>query len=215
MLDYQKEYNIRRKLADRYYWEKTGYVPMGALYFEELGDQNYTGPQRTFVDVFKERAEKAIDPDKKLYYYKKAEAMAKELDEEKKEKERANKLAEQIEEKIRQERIRIKNIENKEERNYYTYGYDDETYNKLVEMRDKRMKENWSTIDEYKAGLKKKKEEFRENIKNSTLTLEDFGITVDENGNMFDSNGNLINPKKDENNNEDNNLNEEDDDFDF
>ena len=66
-----------------------------------------------------------------------------------------------------------------------------------------------NTIDEYKAGLKKKKEEFRENIKNSTLTLEDFGITVDENGNMFDSNGNLIKKKKDENNNEDNNLNEE------
>ena len=29
-MEYRRELSIRSKLAERYYWEKTGYIPMGA-----------------------------------------------------------------------------------------------------------------------------------------------------------------------------------------
>ena len=52
-------------------------------------------------------------------------------------------MARNIEEKIRKERIRVKNIEKKEERDFYTYGYADETYEELCRLREERMKMLW------------------------------------------------------------------------
>lgn len=142
-MEYRRELSIRSKLAERYYWEKTGYIPMGAQYDEALGDMNYTGRQRTTVDNLLAKAEKEEDPERKAYYLRRAKEVQAELDAEKEEKDSAIQVAKTIEEKIRKERIRVQNIEKKEERDYYTYGYADETYEELQRIREERMKLLW------------------------------------------------------------------------
>ena len=99
--EYRHEVNVRRRLADRYYWEKTGYIPMGVRWDEDLGDQNWTGPQRTIVDNLKMKAEKETDPERKAHYLKRAEEIAEELKNEKAEHEAATKMAKEIEDRIR------------------------------------------------------------------------------------------------------------------
>lgn len=142
-MEYRRELSIRSKLAERYYWEKTGYIPMGAQYDEALGDMNYTGKQRTTVDNLLAKAEREEDPERKAYYLRRAKEVQAELDAEKEEKDNAVQIAKTIEEKIRKERIRVQNIEKKEERDYYTYGYADETYDELQRIREERMKILW------------------------------------------------------------------------
>lgn len=104
---------------------------------------NYTGRQRTTVDNLLAKAEKEEDPERKAYYLRRAKEVQAELDAEKEEKDSAIQVAKTIEEKIRKERIRVQNIEKKEERDYYTYGYADETYEELQRIREERMKLLW------------------------------------------------------------------------
>ena len=49
-----KKHNALKKLAMIDYWEKTGYVPQGVVYSEELGNMNYTGKQRDTIDHYLE-----------------------------------------------------------------------------------------------------------------------------------------------------------------
>lgn len=50
-----KKFNSEKKLAMIDYWEKTGYIPQGVVYSEELGDKNYTGAQRDTIDEYLSR----------------------------------------------------------------------------------------------------------------------------------------------------------------
>lgn len=160
---YNKKEALKNKIAQREYWEKTGYVPMGALWDEELGDKNWTGPQRTAVDAILARAEREEDPEKKEILYKKAEMVKLELEEEQKEFKESVELAKEIEDRIKQERVRLHNIEVKEDRDYFTYGYSDESYNKLKEIREARIKKLWLNKEEYEEF--KKKGNFEEYLK--------------------------------------------------
>lgn len=49
-----KKYNAQKKLAMIDYWEKTGYIPQGVVYDEELGDLNYSGKQKDTIDHYLE-----------------------------------------------------------------------------------------------------------------------------------------------------------------
>lgn len=161
---YRREESIKNKLAKRDYWKKTGYIPMGAIWDDALGDDNWKGEQRTVVDTILAKAEREQDPEKKALLYKKAEMVKKELEEESKAFQENVNLAKEIEDRIKQERVRIHNIEVKEDRDYYTYGYSDESYNQLKEIRDARIKKLWLNKEEYEEF--KKKGSFEEYLKN-------------------------------------------------
>lgn len=53
-IERDKKYNTKKKLAMIDYWEKIGYIPQGAVYITDLGDQNYTGKQRDTIDHYLE-----------------------------------------------------------------------------------------------------------------------------------------------------------------
>lgn len=71
------------------------------------------------------------------------EEITKEIEERQKEKDRVAKKAKELEEKIKAERVRFKSIEKKEEKDYYTYGYADDSYEELCRLREERMKNLW------------------------------------------------------------------------
>lgn len=71
------------------------------------------------------------------------EEITKEIEERQKEKDRVAKKAKELEEKIKAERARFKSIEKKEEKDYYTYGYADDSYEELCRLREERMKNLW------------------------------------------------------------------------
>lgn len=169
-MQYSREQTIRSKLAMRYYWQLTGYIPMGALYDEALGDMNWTGPQRTTVDHLRAKAEKEEDPEKKAYLLRRADEIAQEMEEEKQQIHDTTKRAKEIEEKIRKEKVRIRNIEKKESKDHRSISTCDvavhEAYKELREKRIEQLWENneidWEGFDtKYNIDLEKakKKEE--------------------------------------------------------
>ena len=97
-------------------------------YDEALGEYNWTGPQRTVIDNLREKIKVTEDPEKRQHYLDLIEEITKEIEERQKEKDRVAKKAKELEEKIKAERARFKSIEKKEEKDYYTYGYDDGSY---------------------------------------------------------------------------------------
>ena len=152
-MEYRKEFNIKRKIADRQYWERTGYIPVGVKYDEALGEYNWTGPQRTVIDNLREKIKVTEDPEKRQHYLDLIEEITKEIEERQKEKDRVAKKAKELEEKIKAERARFKSIEKKEEKDYYTYGYDDGSYEELCRLREERMKNLWRPENEFKEQL--------------------------------------------------------------
>ena len=86
------------------------------------------------------------------------EEITKEIEERQKEKDRVAKKAKELEEKIKAERARFKSIEKKEEKDYYTYGYDDGSYEELCRLREERMKNLWRPENEFKELLDGDKE---------------------------------------------------------
>ena len=158
---------------------------MGVRWDEDLGDQNWTGPQRTIVDNLKMKAEKETDPERKAHYLKRAEEIAEELKNEKAEHEAATKMAKEIEDRIRQERIRISNIEKKEARNYYTYGYEEETYKELERLREARMKALWrpslNEEDNPDTSEEEGSSKFENNSEIESKLEEDLNKILDEN----------------------------------
>ena len=157
-MEYRKEFNIRRKIADRQYWERTGYIPVGVKYDEALGEYNWTGPQRTVIDNLREKIKVTEDPEKRQHYLDLIEEITKEIEERQKEKDRVAKKAKELEEKIKAERARFKSIEKKEEKDYYTYGYADDSYEELCRLREERMKNLWRPENEFKELLDGDKE---------------------------------------------------------
>ena len=83
----------------------------------------------------------------------KTESKNKRERERQKEKDRVAKKAKELEEKIKAERARCKSIEKKEEKDYYTYGYDDGSYEELCRLREERMKNLWRPENEFKEQL--------------------------------------------------------------
>ena len=81
------------------------------------------------------------------------EEITKEIEERQKEKDRVAKKAKELEEKIKAERARFKSIEKKEEKDYYTYGYADDSYEELCRLREERMKNLWRPENEFKEWL--------------------------------------------------------------
>ena len=150
-------------------------------YDEALGEYNWTGPQRTVIDNLREKIKVTEDPEKRQHYLDLIEEITKEIEERQKEKDRVAKKAKELEEKIKAERARFKSIEKKEEKDYYTYGYDDGSYEELCRLREERMKNLWRPENEFKEWLN-----------------ED-----NNNGNEDNNNGNEDN----NNGNEDNNKN--------
>ena len=86
------------------------------------------------------------------------EEITKEIEERQKEKDRVAKKAKELEEKIKAERARFKSIEKKEEKDYYTYGYADDSYEELCRLREERMKNLWRPENEFKELLDVDKE---------------------------------------------------------
>ena len=112
-------------------------------YDEALGEYNWTGPQRTVIDNLREKIKVTEDPEKRQHYLDLIEEITKEIEERQKEKDRVAKKAKELEEKIKAERARFKSIEKKEEKDYYTYGYADDSYEELCRLREERMKNLW------------------------------------------------------------------------
>ena len=186
-MEYRKEFNIKRKIADRQYWERTGYIPVGVKYDEALGEYNWTGPQRTVIDNLREKIKVTEDPEKRQHYLDLIEEITKEIEERQKEKDRVAKKAKELEEKIKAERARFKNIEKKEEKDYYTYGYADDSYEELCRLREERMKNLWRPESEFKEQLDGEDSKDNENKEDKENGDNDTIHNTDNDSNTNDS----------------------------
>ena len=109
------------------------------------------------------------------------------MEDRQKEKDRVAEKAKELENKIKAERARFKSIEKKEERDYYTYGYEDGSYEELCRLREERMKNLWRPENEFKEWLDGDGDKDNENKEDKKNGDNDTIHNIDNDSNTNDS----------------------------